>query len=79
MEWLDAILQSKCPDQSDDSEEMIGVEMREENFRECETHSVPHHLALRPLATLEQDRFAFAHQRDGRAVPLDSRSSGCGT
>src|SRR5437588_4817436 len=58
-ERLGAPLQAQRPNQSNDAQEMIGVEVGEEDFGQREAHAVAHHLALRAFAALEQQRLAL--------------------
>src|SRR2546425_5512931 len=67
-------LQPQRPDQSDHSEKMIGMKMREEDLRQRKAHPIAHHLALGALTTLEQQRLAFAHESHGGDVALYSWS-----
>ena len=55
---------------------MIGVEVREEDVVEIEGDSVAHHLALRALTTIEEERLSFAEKRDRGDVPFDGWSGG---
>src|SRR5437764_14822873 len=56
---------------------MIGVKMREEDLGQSEAHPVAHHLALRALAALEQERLALAHERHrGDVAPHGGASGG---
>src|SRR5205823_5621790 len=71
-------LQAERTDQTDDSEKMIGVEMREEDLGQREAHPVAHHLALGALAALEQERLALAHQCHRGDVALHSGTRGGG-
>ncbi len=71
-----ARLETQRADQPDHPQKMIGVKVREEDLGQSEAHAVAHHLALGPLATLEQQRLTFAHEGDTRDVALDSGSCG---
>jgi tRNA/tmRNA/rRNA uracil-C5-methylase (TrmA/RlmC/RlmD family) len=64
--------------QADKPKKVVGVEVGEEHVVEAERNAVTHHLPLRTFATIEEKRFAFAHERDGRNVAFDSGArSGC--
>jgi len=63
------------PQETDDSDEVVSVEVGEENVVEIEGDPVAHHLALSPFATIEQESFSLAEERDGRNVAFDGRSS----
>src|SRR5207247_4435374 len=69
-------LQPERADQPDHAEEVVGVEMGEEDIREREAHPVAQHLALRPLAALEQQGLSLAHESEGGDVALDRRPCG---
>jgi hypothetical protein len=53
-----------------DAEQVVGVRVREEDVGEGERHAVAHHLPLRPLAAVDEDRLALAHHGDRRDVAL---------
>src|SRR6266567_2428880 len=55
---------------------MVGVKVSEEHLGQGEAHPVAQHLALRPLAALEQQRLTFAHQRERGDVALYCRPGG---
>src|SRR5437764_15467592 len=57
---------------------MVRVKMREEDLGQGKAHAVAHHLALRTLATLEQERLALAHQRHRGDVALHGGAGGRG-
>src|SRR5256885_16211772 len=52
--------------------------MREENLGQRKAHPVAHHLALRALAALEQERLTLAYQRHRRDVALHGGAGGGG-
>jgi hypothetical protein len=57
--------------QSGQTEEMVCVPMSDENRRQVNPSPTPHHLALRALTTIEQDRFAVSFYQDRRKTPGD--------
>ena len=65
MERLGASLEAERPDQPDDTQKMVGVEMREKYLGQGEADPVAHHLPLGAFPALEQQRLPFTHQRDG--------------
>src|SRR6476661_1710911 len=65
------VLESHGPDQADDAEHVVGVEVAEEHFGEREPDAVPHHLALGALAAIEQHGLPLALQGEARDVALD--------
>src|SRR6266566_3832626 len=67
---LGARLQPERANQSDHTEEVVRVKMREEDLRQREAHPVAHHLALGALTTLEQESLAFAYQSHSRHIAL---------
>src|SRR5207253_10771947 len=69
-------LKPERADQPDHAEDVVRVEMREEDVGERERHAVAHHLALRPLAALEQQGLPLAHESEGGNVALDRRPCG---
>jgi hypothetical protein len=50
---------------------VVGVKVREENVAQRERHVVAHHLPLRPLAAIEEQRLPLAHERERCDVTLD--------
>src|SRR5690606_10231175 len=66
-----AELQRERLQQAQRTEEVIGVEVREEQILEREAHAVAHHLALRAFAAVEHQRLALAQQRDGGEATFD--------
>jgi hypothetical protein len=73
-QWFGSTLKRHGPEESDDSDEVVGVEVREENVIEIEGDPVAHHLALGPFTTIEKKGFSLAEERDGRDVAFDGRS-----
>jgi hypothetical protein len=71
---LGSTLKRHRPQEPNDSDEVVSVEVREENVVEIEGDPVAHHLALGPLTTIEQESFSLAEKRDGRNVAFDGRS-----
>src|SRR5438132_8916650 len=71
-------LQAERPDQSDDTEKMIGVKVGEEDFRQRKAHPVAHHLALGAFTTLEEQRLALAMNGEAGDVALDGGPGGRG-
>src|SRR6266571_3668518 len=71
-------LQSERSDQSDDSEEMIGMKVGEEDFGQRKAHPVAHHLALGAFAAFEEERLAFAMNGEATDVPFDGWPGGGG-
>src|SRR4029077_3598127 len=69
-------LQTERPDQSDDTEKMIGVKGGEKDFRQRKAHPVAHHLALRAFPTLEEQRLALAMNGEAGDVALDGGPGG---
>src|SRR2546427_2243600 len=69
-------LEPERADQPDNAEEVVRVEMGEEDIRQRERHAVAHHLALRPLAALEQQGLPLAHESESGDVALDGRPCG---
>jgi hypothetical protein len=67
-----ASLERKRPAQSNDSKNMVSVQMREKNIDKCEAHSVPHHLPLGSFAAVEEQGLAFANNRDRGDIALNS-------
>jgi hypothetical protein len=67
-------LQRHGAHEPNDAEQVVRVKVREKNVVNVEGDSVAHHLALRALAAIEQERFSFAEQRDGGHVPFDGWS-----
>jgi hypothetical protein len=63
------------PEEPDDANEVIGVEVREEDVVEVEGDSVAHHLALCAFTAIEEKGLSLAEERDGRNVAFDSGSS----
>ena len=59
--------------------EMIRVIVTEENLPESEANAPAHHLALGPLATVEQDRLPLPVHRDSRGVPVDGGAGSGGS
>src|SRR5213595_1603848 len=57
---------------------MVGVKMREEDLGQRKTHPVAHHLALRALAALEQERLTLADQRHRGDVAFHGGAGGGG-
>jgi len=55
---------------------MIGMEVSEEDVVDVERDSVAHHLALCAFTAVEEKRFSFAEERDGRNIPFDRWSRG---
>ena len=51
-------------------QKVVAVEVGEEDVGHREPHAVPHHLPLRALPAVEQQRLALALERDGRHRPL---------
>src|SRR2546422_9727813 len=65
-----ARLKSERADQPDHAEKVIRVEIGKEDLGQREAHAVAHHLALRALAALEEQRLAFAHEGDTGDIPF---------
>ena len=57
---------------------MVGVVVGEEDLPKGEAHPVAHHLALGPLAAIEQHRLPFAGQREGGDVAVEGGARGAG-
>src|SRR6266567_3940824 len=76
MKGVGAALQPERAHQADHAEEVVGVEMREEDLVERERHAVAHHLALRALAAIHQEGFAFAHDGEPRNVAFHGGAGG---
>ena len=68
-------LQPQGPNQPDDPDEVIRVEMREEDVGQREPHPVAHHLALGAFAAVEQQEIAIPVQRDRGDVALHCGAS----
>ncbi len=73
------ILKSHGAKQAGDAEHVIGVIVGEEDLGEGEPDAVPHHLALRPLAAVEENHFPLSPHRERRDVPIDRRGGRTGT
>src|SRR5215210_5687309 len=71
-----SVLQAHRPEEPGDAEHVIGVIVAEKNFSKAEPHTKSHHLALVPLATIEQQRLALAVNGEAGNVPVDRRR-GC--
>src|SRR5687768_665173 len=71
-------LERHRPHEPNDPDDMIGVQVREEDVLEHERDSVPHHLALRSFAAVEQHRLSLANERERADVALDRGASGGG-
>lgn len=54
------------------------MEVGEKDLGQGEAHAVAHHLALRSLAALEQQRLAAARNHQGGNAALDRRPRGGG-
>jgi hypothetical protein len=55
-----SVLETHGSQKTGDAEHVIGVIVAEENLLKAESHAIPHHLALVPLPTVEQQRFPLA-------------------
>ena len=73
-----AVLQAHGPEQAGDAEDVVGVIVGEEDLAEGEADPVPHHLPLGALAAVEEDRLAFALQRETGDVAVDGGTGGAG-
>src|SRR5690606_17595341 len=62
-------LQSHRPEEADDPEEVVGVEMAEEDVREVEAGAITHHLPLGALATIEHQQLSLALDDDRADIP----------
>jgi len=77
-ERLLAALQRHRAQQSHHAEHVIDVHVGEEDVAQGKADRVAHHLPLRPLATVEQERFALADNGERRDPAFDGRSR-CGS
>ena len=68
---LRAPLQAQRSNQSDDAEEVVGVEVGEEDLGQRKAHPVAHHLALGAFAAFEQQRLTLAVNCKTADVPFD--------
>src|SRR5919108_1870589 len=73
---FDTSLQRHRPHETDDANDVIGVEVGEENVLEYERDAIPHHLSLSPFAAVEQHGLSLANEREGAHVALDGGASG---
>jgi hypothetical protein len=71
-----ALLEAEGAHESDHTQEVIAVKMREKNLGQREAHPVPHHLALRTFAAIDEQGLAFALERQGGDVALDRGTRG---
>ena len=71
-------LQREGLQEAERTQEMIGVEVREEDVAEREAGAPAHHLALCALAAVEEHRLPFARERDRREPALHGRARGGG-
>src|SRR6266550_6249345 len=76
MKGVGAALQPERAHQADHAEEVVGVEMREEDFVERERHAVAHHLALSALTAVDEKRLALAHDGEPRNVAFHGGAGG---
>ena len=53
---------------------MIGMKVSKEYISHGKGHVIAHHLTLRTLAAVEQQRFALTHERESGNVALDGRT-----
>ena len=67
------------PQEPRDTEEVIGVEMSHEYVPDSEAGAVTHHLALRPLATVEEEGIPLPLEGDRTHVATHRRSRRGGT
>ena len=75
---LRAPLERHRPHQPDHADHVVGVEVREEDVGERERDAVAHHLPLRALAAVEQQRLALAHDGERGDVAFDGGARGGG-
>ncbi len=78
-ERFGARLELHRANETNDAEDVVGVEVREEDVAEDEGDPVAHHLALGAFAAIEEERFAFANEGDGRDVAFDGGPRGGGS
>ena len=72
-------LQPHRPEQPDNPEKVIRMQMGEEDLVEREAGPVAHHLPLRPLAAIEHQQLPLALHRQGADVAADGGTGGGGT
>ena len=76
---LRAPLECERPKKPDHADDVVAVEMRDEHIVQRERDAVPHHLPLRSLAAIEEQRLALADHRERGDVALDRWPCGAGT
>jgi len=59
-----ATLERERPQQTGETEHVVGVHVGEENVGKCERDPIAHHLPLRAFTTIEHQRLAFADNRE---------------
>jgi hypothetical protein len=70
-EALGSSLECHRPDQAGDAKDVIGMGMRKKEVLERKGDSETHHLALRPLAAIEQQGLPLPNEREGCDAPFD--------
>jgi len=78
-EFVRTALERHRSHQADDADDVVGVKVRKKDICHRERDVVTHHLALRSLAAVEEQRLAFAHERQRGDVALDGRARGRGS
>ncbi len=70
MEGFSPTLQCERPEQPGQAKEMISMKVGKKDVSERKGDSVSHHLALCSFAAIEEERFPFTNERDGRDPTL---------
>jgi len=78
-EFVGSTLKRHRSHQADDADDVIGMKVREEDICNRERDVVTHHLALRSLAAVEEQRLTLAHDGQRGDVALDGRARGRGS
>ena len=62
-------LQRQGPEEADDSQEMVGMKVSDENGLYSEARPVPHHLPLSTLSAVEEHQITLSLNRDPTDIP----------
>jgi hypothetical protein len=73
MERVRAPLERHRPHEANHSEQVVGMKVGEEDVAEGERDPVAHHLTLRALPAVDEERLALAYDGNRRDIPLDGR------